>query len=36
VKPVRFHNFLEAIKAVGVFWTDLNEPPPAGGPGASG
>ena len=28
VKPVRFQNFLDAIKAIGAFWADLNEPPP--------
>jgi len=32
VKPVRFESFLEAIKAVGVFWAVLNEPPPVCGP----
>ena len=28
VKPVDFHQFLDAIKSVGVFWAILNEPPP--------
>jgi CheY-like chemotaxis protein len=28
VKPVRFTNFVEAIKGIGVFWALLNEPPP--------
>lgn len=28
VKPVRFHEFVEAIKQVGVFWALINEPPP--------
>ncbi len=28
VKPLDFHDFVEAVKAVGVFWAVLNEPPP--------
>lgn len=28
VKPVRFHDFVEAVKQVGVFWALINEPPP--------
>lgn len=28
VKPLRFQDFIEAIKVVGTFWTSLNEPPP--------
>jgi CheY-like chemotaxis protein len=28
VKPVRFENFVEAVKQVGAFWAVLNEPPP--------
>jgi CheY-like chemotaxis protein len=28
VKPVDFHEFLDAIKNLGVFWGILNEPPP--------
>lgn len=28
VKPVDFHQFLEAIKQIGVFWALVNEPPP--------
>jgi CheY-like chemotaxis protein len=28
VKPVRFAEFVEAIKGVGVFWALINEPPP--------
>jgi len=28
VKPVDFHEFVEAIKELGVFWAVLNEPPP--------
>ena len=27
VKPVGFHEFVEAVKQVGVFWAMLNEPP---------
>ena len=29
VKPVVFHEFMEAVKAVGQFWALVNEPPPA-------
>jgi CheY-like chemotaxis protein len=32
VKPVDFHEFVEAVKLLGGFWAMLNEPPPAGGP----
>ena len=28
VKPVDFHQFVEAIKELGVFWAVINEPPP--------
>src|SRR6202171_1687008 len=28
VKPVDFHQFVEAIKELGVFWALINEPPP--------
>ncbi len=28
VKPVGFHQFLEAVRELGVFWAVLNEPPP--------
>ena len=31
VKPVEFHDFVEAVKRVGGFWAMLNEPPPARG-----
>ena len=27
VKPVDFHEFMEAVKGLGVFWALLNEPP---------
>ena len=27
VKPVRFNEFVEAVKQVGVFWALINEPP---------
>jgi CheY-like chemotaxis protein len=29
VKPVDFDQFLEAIRALGMFWAIVNEPPPA-------
>ncbi|OGR11638.1 MAG: two-component system response regulator [Desulfobacula sp. GWF2_41_7] len=28
VKPVRFTEFAEAVKQIGVFWALINEPPP--------
>jgi CheY-like chemotaxis protein len=28
VKPVRFSEFVEAVKSLGVFWALINEPPP--------
>ena len=28
VKPVKFSDFLEAVKEIGVFWALVNEPPP--------
>jgi CheY-like chemotaxis protein len=28
VKPVDFHEFVEAVKDLGVFWAVINEPPP--------
>ena len=31
-KPVKFSDFAEAVKALGVFWLRLNEPVPALGP----
>lgn len=30
VKPVRFHEFVEAVKQLAVFWAVLNESPPNG------
>lgn len=27
VKPLNFHEFVEAVKVVGAFWAMLNEPP---------
>lgn len=30
VKPLSFHEFIEAIKVVGAFWAVLNEPAPKG------
>ena len=29
VKPVKFPEFLDAVKKLGVFWALINEPPPA-------
>ena len=29
VKPVDFHDFVNAVKELGVFWAVINEPPPA-------
>ncbi|MBM4047246.1 MAG: response regulator, partial [Planctomycetes bacterium] len=28
VKPVGFHEFVKAVRELGVFWALLNEPPP--------
>ncbi len=30
VKPVNFHEFISAVKQIGVFWAVLNEIPPEG------
>ena len=30
VKPLDFHEFIDAIRALGAFWAVLNEPPPQG------
>lgn len=30
VKPVRFAEFIEAVRHIGVFWALINEPPPNG------
>jgi CheY-like chemotaxis protein len=30
VKPVKFGDFVEAVKEIGVFWALVNEPPPGG------
>jgi DNA-binding response OmpR family regulator len=27
-KPVDFHQFIDAIKNLGIFWAIINEPPP--------
>ncbi|MGJ5815840.1 response regulator [Paludibaculum fermentans] len=32
VKPVDFHEFVNAIKELGVFWAIINEPPPGSMP----
>ncbi len=31
VKPVKFGDFLEAVKEIGIFWALINEPPPGSG-----
>jgi len=28
VKPMEFHEFVNAIKEVGLFWAIVNQPPP--------
>jgi DNA-binding response OmpR family regulator len=28
VKPVDFHQFVNAVKELGIFWAVINEPPP--------
>jgi DNA-binding response OmpR family regulator len=28
VKPVDFHEFVNAIKELGIFWAVINQPPP--------
>jgi CheY-like chemotaxis protein len=28
VKPVDFHEFVEAVRELGLFWTVVNQPPP--------
>jgi CheY-like chemotaxis protein len=28
VKPVDFHEFVDAVKELGIFWAVINEPPP--------
>jgi CheY-like chemotaxis protein len=30
VKPVDFHDFIDAVKGLGIFWAIINEPPPIG------
>ncbi len=30
VKPLSFHEFVDAIRVLGAFWVVLNEPPPKG------
>lgn len=36
VKPVNFHEFIEAVRKVGGFWAVLNEAPPRSAPRAEG
>jgi len=35
VKPVKFNEFVNAVKQVGVFWAMINEPPPGGQTGVT-
>ena len=28
VKPVNFHEFVNAVKELGMFWAIINQPPP--------
>jgi hypothetical protein len=35
VKPLSFHEFIEAIKVLGAFWVVLNEPAPLESAGPS-
>jgi len=28
VKPMKFHEFIDAVKSLGAFWAVVNEPPP--------
>jgi CheY-like chemotaxis protein len=35
VKPVEFHQFMDAVKLLGGFWAVINEPPPAHAAGIS-
>ena len=32
VKPVSFHEFIDAVKGLGTFWAMINEPPPPAAP----
>ena len=32
VKPVNFHEFVNAVKELGAFWAVVNEPPPGSAP----
>ena len=34
VKPVDFHEFVNAVKELGVFWAVINQPPPGSGNGS--
>ena len=33
VKPIEFDKFVETVKALGMYWLLMNEPPPTGGHG---
>jgi len=34
VKPIDFHEFMDAVKVLGGFWAVVNQPPPNGGAAA--
>jgi hypothetical protein len=34
VKPVNFHEFIDAVRELGAFWAIINEPPPGSVKGA--
>ena len=36
VKPVQFHEFVDAVRQVGGFWAVINEPPPGSPPRSEG
>jgi CheY-like chemotaxis protein len=36
VKPIKFKDFVDAMKQVGAFWAILNEPPPGSAPRGRG
>ncbi len=35
IKPVDFHEFLDSVKKLGIFWAIVNEPPPVPGKGGN-
>src|SRR6266542_3252633 len=32
IKPVKFYDFVNAVREIGAFWGIVNEPPPPGSP----